>query len=68
MLVREDTRRKCGELVVVNKECEKIEEGGDGNGMKREWREEREVRPVKMEDGRKDNLLSSRYEEKRGMR
>ena len=54
MLVREDARRKCGELVVVEKECERGEGRGDGNGMEREWRE---VREVKMEEGREERLL-----------
>ena len=57
MLVREDTRRKCGQTVVVESECEKGEERGDDNGMEREWREVREVRPVKMEEGREESLL-----------
>ena len=38
MLVREDARRKCGEMVVVERECERGEGRGDVNGMKREWR------------------------------
>ena len=36
MLVREDTRRKCGELVVVERvNVEGSEEGGDENGMEK---------------------------------
>ena len=57
MFVREDTRRKCGQTVVVESECERGEERGDGNEMKREWREVREERPVKMEEGREERLL-----------
>ena len=37
MLVREDTRRKCGQTVGVEIECERGEERGDGNRMEREW-------------------------------
>ena len=33
MLVREDTRRKCGQTVVVESECERGEEREDDNGM-----------------------------------
>ena len=33
------------------------EEREDDNGMEREWREVREERPVKMEDGREERLL-----------
>ena len=33
------------------------EERGDDNGMEREWREVREERPVKMEEGREESLL-----------
>ena len=58
MLVREDTRRKCGQTVVVESECERGEERGDENGIKREWREER---PVKMEEEREERLLKERY-------
>ena len=36
VLVREDTRRKCGQTVVVERECERGEERGDDNGMERE--------------------------------
>ena len=36
VLVREDTRRKCGQMVVVERECERGEERGDDNGMERE--------------------------------
>ena len=35
MLVREDARRKCGEMVVDEIECERGEGRGDVNGMKR---------------------------------
>ena len=50
MLVREDTRRKCGEMVVVERECERGEERMNDNGMERgmEGREGSETR----EDGR----------------
>ncbi len=54
MLVREDTRRKCGQTVVVEIECERGEEKGDDNGMEREGRKER---PVKMEEEREERLL-----------
>ena len=57
MLVREDTRRKCGQTVVVEIECERGEERWDDNGMEREWRPVREERPVKMEEGREERLL-----------
>ncbi len=57
MLVREDTRRKCCQTVVVEIECERGEEGGDDNGMEREWRVVREERPVKMEEGREEILV-----------
>ena len=30
---------------------------GDDNGMEREWREVREERPVKVEEGREEKLL-----------
>ena len=66
MLVREDTRRKCYQTVVVEKECERGEKRGDDNGTKREWREEREVRPVKMEEEREERLLESRDREREG--
>ena len=39
------------------RECERGEERGDDNGMEREWREVREERPVKIEDGREERLL-----------
>ena len=61
MLVREDTRRKCGQTVVVESECERDEE--KGMIMEWEWRKVREERPVKMEEGREDRPLKSRYEE-----
>ena len=35
-LVREDTRRKCGQMVVVESECERSEEREDQNEMERE--------------------------------
>ena len=35
MLVREDARRKCGETVVVEMECERGEGRGDVNGMEK---------------------------------
>ena len=54
MLVREDTRRKCGQMVVVEIECERGEERGDDNGMEKE---RRLLRPVKMEEGREERLL-----------
>ena len=57
MLVREDTRRKCGQTVVVEIECERGEERGDNNGMEREWRSLRKERSVKMEEGREERLL-----------
>ena len=57
MLVREDTRRKCGQTVVAERECERGEERGDDNGMESEWRVVREERPVKMEEGREERLL-----------
>ena len=60
-MVGEDSRRKCGEMVVVESECERSEERGDDNGMEREWREVREVRAVKMEEERKERLLEERY-------
>ena len=58
MLVREDTRRKCGQTVLVEIECEMSEERGDDNGMEREWRSVREERPIKMEEGREERLLN----------
>ena len=57
MLVREDARRKCGQMVVSKIECERGEERGDDNGMEWEWREVREERPVKMEEGREEKRL-----------
>ena len=60
MLVREDTRRKCGQTVAVEIECERGEERGDDNGIEREWREAREERPVKIEGGREESLLELR--------
>ena len=62
MLVREDTRRKCGQTICADPECERDEERGDDNGMEREWRVVREERPVKMEEGREERLLELRYE------
>ena len=56
-MVREDTRRKCGQTVVAERECESGEERADDKGMEREWREVREERPVKMEEGREERLL-----------
>ena len=44
-------------MVVVEIECERGEERGDDNGMEREWRLEREERPVKMEEGREERRL-----------
>ena len=61
MLVREDTRRKCGQTVVVDIECERGEERGNYNEMEREWSEVREERPVKMEEEREERLLELRY-------
>ena len=52
MLVREDTRRKCGQTVVAEIECERGEERGDDNGMERERRVVREERPLNTSDGR----------------
>ena len=57
MLMREDTRRKCGEMVVAEMECERGEERKNDNGMEREWRIVREERAVKMEEGREERLL-----------
>ena len=34
-----------------------VKKDGDDNGMEREWREVREERPVKMEEGREERLL-----------
>ena len=39
-------------MIVVERKYERGEERGDDNRMKREWREVREERPVKMEEGR----------------
>ena len=61
MLMREDARRKCGEMVVAEKECERGEGRGEVNGMERKWRKVREVRKVKMEEGREERLLEKRY-------
>ena len=33
-MVREDTRRKCGQTVVAESECERDEERGDDDGMR----------------------------------
>ena len=60
MLVREDTRRKCGQMVVVQIECGRGEKRGDNNGMEREWREVREERPAKIEEGSDERLLELR--------
>ena len=57
MLVREDARRKCGEMVAVESECERGEGRGDVNGMEGEWRSVREERAVKMEEGREERRL-----------
>ena len=57
MLVREDTRRKCGQMVAVKKECERNEERRDDNEKEREWSEIREERPANMEEGREERLL-----------
>ena len=59
-MVREDTKRKCGQIVVAEIKCERGEERGDDNGMEREWREVREERPVNMEEGREERLLEKR--------
>ena len=61
-MFREDTRRKRGQTVFVEIECERGEERGDENGMEREWRKER---PVKMEEGREEKLFELRYGRKR---
>ena len=53
-------------MVVEERECERGEERGDDNGMEREWREEREKRPVKMEEGREERLLELRSEGRGG--
>ena len=66
MLVREDTRRKCGQTVVVKSECERDEERGDDNGMEREWSSVREERPVKMEEEREERLLELSCERTEG--
>ena len=60
MLVREDTRGKCGQTVAGEMKCERGEERGDDNGMEMEWRSVREERPAKMEEGREERLLESR--------
>ena len=36
VLVREDTRRKCGQTIEKERECERGEERSDDNGMERE--------------------------------
>ena len=61
-MVREDTRRKFGQTVVLKIECERGEERWDDNGMECEWRMPREERPVKMEEGREESLLEPRSE------
>ena len=66
MLAREDTRRKCGQMVVVESECERGEERGDDNGMEREWRSAREERPVNMEEEREERPLNSRRRGREG--
>ena len=48
-------------MVFVESKCERDEERGDDNGMERKWRVVREERPVKMEEGREEILLESRY-------
>ena len=48
-------------MVAVEIECERGEERGDDNGLEREWREVREERPVKMEEGSEERLLKLRY-------
>ena len=57
MLFGKDARRKCGQTVFSESECERNEERGDDNGMEREWRLVREERPVKMEEERDESLL-----------
>ena len=57
VLVREDTRRKCGQTIAPEMECERGKERGDDNGMEREWNQMREERPVKMEEGREERML-----------
>ena len=54
MLVRENARRKCGEMVAFESECERGEERGNVNEREREWRE---VRAVKMEEEREERML-----------
>ena len=51
-------------LLRVN--VKRVEERGDDDGMEREWREVREERPVKMEEGREERLLELRYEGREG--
>ena len=66
-MVREDTRRKCGQTVVDESECERGEERGDDNGMGMgmEGRERREI----SEDGRgKGKIVSIKIWRKRGMK
>ena len=38
--IREDTRRKCFQMVIVEIECERGEERGDDNGMEMRRNEE----------------------------
>ena len=61
MLVREDTRRNCGQTVGAEMECERGEERGDDNGMERKWRSVREERPVKMEEEMEEILFILRF-------
>ncbi len=56
-MVRENTRRKGGQMVDVESECETSEERGDDNEKERERRVMREERPVKMEEGREERWL-----------
>ena len=60
MVEREEGRRKCGELVAVESECERGEGRGDVNGKEIDWRSVREVRGVKMEEEREEILLKER--------
>ena len=59
VLVGEDTRRKCGQMVVVEIECERREEREDNNGVERKTRAKREERPVNVKEGREERLLYS---------
>ena len=68
MLVREDTRRKCGQMVVVEPECERGEERGDDNGMEREWRVVREERPGEDGRGKGGKTVVIKIWRKRGMK